>query len=244
MNYICSKCCYVYYSKRVASLLILATRGSNKTVLFAREYSQQTSYVVTVSAWSLKIFNAAEWRPHSVRIYYMFELKLGCGAVCAHTHVQESIIHIHICMHIHTCVTVSNHFINMITFGQSCYTWSCVCISLKLPLNATVSSLIIHSTLITLCIIVLCIHTCNIQSAQVTQALVVPSLHIMHVIHRGNVMVTILSCTGWQGQVGSVWFSSHVHRPVHWQGREFQTAGEVNFEPFSWITPHDVYTNL
>ena len=128
-----------------------------------------------------------------------------------HTHVQESTVHIHICIHMHTCVTVSNHFINMITYDQSCYTQSCVCMSL----NATVSSLIIHSTLITLCTIVLYIHTCNIQNAQVTQTLMVPSLHIMHVIHRGNVMVTILSCTGWQGQVGSVWFSSHVHRPVH-----------------------------
>ena len=57
-----------YYDKCIASLLISATRGSNTTVLFAREYGQQASYVVTVSAWSLKIFNATELRTHSVCI--------------------------------------------------------------------------------------------------------------------------------------------------------------------------------
>ena len=124
MNYIHSKCCYVYYNKRVVLLLISATRGSNTTVLFAWEYSQQVSYVVILSAWSLKIFNVAELCPHSVRIYYMFELKIGiwiCMCTCVyslslthtrththarahtytHTHVQESIIYIHICMHMH-----------------------------------------------------------------------------------------------------------------------------------------------
>ena len=101
MNYICSKCYYVYCNKRVASLLISATRGSNTTVLFAREYSQQASYVVTVSAWSLEIFNVAELRPHSVHIYYMFELKLRCGTICAHTHTQRREYNSYSYMHTH-----------------------------------------------------------------------------------------------------------------------------------------------
>ena len=111
-NYICNKCYYVYCNKRVASLLISATGGSNTTVLFAREYSQQVSYVVTVSALSLKIFNVAELHPYSVRttclnLNWDVELYVHTHAhthTHIHTHTQTNThTHVHTRTYTHTC---------------------------------------------------------------------------------------------------------------------------------------------